>query len=387
MTRTHCPICRTPFDVTEALIGQKGLCSNCGAKFLITPPDPATSRETGRTTQPITMKPDLVSTEKSRSSRSATTGILFATLIGLVAAALVYWLRTAPLPEFLSKWVQFIGEMHPLFIHYPVAWIAGIFVLGIFGGAKHSPALRILLWLNLLTCAAGIVAGQCWALDHNEGVTLTRHFYAGLAVGGFSWLALVLFLRSPEVHTKLYRLAVFGAMGSVAVAGHLGATLTHGEILDHLPWKEKPPTQKTETLSSSLPLSERTVLDVVILPIMQARCVACHGADKQKGELRLDSHAAMLAKGESDKPSMVVGDPNNSASLLRIKLPLEDEDHMPPAKKPQVEPAELAVLTWWVQAGADPKLKLGEAPAPDDIKKQLEALAANPPKTAPLTGG
>ncbi len=383
MTRTHCPICRTPFDVTEALIGQKGLCSNCGAKFLITPPDPATSRETGRTTQPITMKPDLATTDNSRSAATATAGTLISTLIVLVAAALVYWLRSAPVPAGLSRWVQFIGEMHPLFAHYPVAWVTGIFVLGILGGAKHTHALRILLWLNLLTCAAGIVAGQCWALDHNEGVTLTRHFYSGLAVGVFSWLALVLFLRKPEVHTLFYRVAVFGAMASVAVAGHLGATLTHGEILDHLPWKERPVPQKATTLSSSLPLGERTVLEAVILPILEVRCVACHGPEKQKGKLRLDSHAAMLAKGESDKVSIVPADPNSSESLLRLKLPLEDEDHMPPAKKPQVEPAEQAVLTWWVQAGADPKLKLAEAPAPPEVKQQLEALAANPPKAAP----
>jgi hypothetical protein len=88
----------------------------------------------------------------------------------------------------------------------------------------------------------------------------------------------------------------------------------------------------------------------------------------------------MLATGESDKASIVPADPNASESILRIKLALEEDDHMPPAQKPQMEPAELEVLTWWVQAGADPKLKLAEAPASADIKQKLQMLAANPPK-------
>lgn len=379
MTRTYCPICRTPFDVTEALLGQKGLCATCGAKFLITPPEPETSRENGRTTQPITMNSD--APVAPRPAASPFGGTMLASVILLLTAGAFYWLKTAPVPEALTKWVSFLGEMHPLFVHYPVAWITAIFVLGIFGGAKHSAALRILLWLNLLTCAAGIVAGQCVALDHGEGVTLTRHLYSGLAVGAFSWLALVLFLRSPEVHTKPYQATVLAAMGAVAFAGHLGAALTHGELFDHLPWNQTAPkAAKSQTLSSSLPMAERTVLDAVILPVLQARCVGCHGPDKQKGKLRLDSHTAMLAKGESDKPSIVPADPATSESLLRLKLPLDDEDHMPPAKKPQMEPAETDVLTWWVQSGADPKMKMADAPAPDDIKQKLQALAANPPK-------
>ncbi len=378
MKRTYCPICRTAFDVTEALLGQKGFCSTCGAKFLITSPDPETSRETGRTTQPLTMN-SVDSTSSSKTS-PATTGIVLATTLAVVTAALFYWLSAATIPDGLTPWVDFLGKMHPLFVHYPVAWVTAIFVLGIFGGAKHNQALRILLWLNLLTCAAGIVAGQCASTDYGSKVTL--HLWAGLSVGGFSWLALVLFLRSPGVHGRLYQLAVLGAMGSVAAAGHLGATLTHGEILDHLPWKETAPTKQSQsqTLGDSLPVGERTVLDAVILPILQARCVGCHGPEKQKGGLRLDSYAAMLAKGESEKASIVPANPEASESLVRVKLPADDEDHMPPSKKPQLEPAELAVLQWWVQAGADPKLKLAEAPAPAAVKQQLQAIAASPPK-------
>jgi uncharacterized membrane protein len=46
-----------------------------------------------------------------------------------------------------------------------------------------------------------------------------------------------------------------------------------------------------------------------IRPVLIEHCTECHGADKQKGELRLDSRAAMLEGGESG-PAIVVGKPD-----------------------------------------------------------------------------
>jgi hypothetical protein len=43
-----------------------------------------------------------------------------------------------------------------------------------------------------------------------------------------------------------------------------------------------------------------------IVPIFQARCWKCHGADKQKGDLDLRSKAALLRGGESG-PALRVG--------------------------------------------------------------------------------
>src|SRR6185437_6592294 len=36
-----------------------------------------------------------------------------------------------------------------------------------------------------------------------------------------------------------------------------------------------------------------------VRPILAARCFRCHGADKQKGELRLDSREALISGGSS----------------------------------------------------------------------------------------
>ncbi len=48
-----------------------------------------------------------------------------------------------------------------------------------------------------------------------------------------------------------------------------------------------------------------------IRPLLAENCFKCHGPDKQKGGLRLDSLAAMLAGGESG-PAIVPGKPEES---------------------------------------------------------------------------
>src|SRR5262249_48082649 len=83
----------------------------------------------------------------------------------------------------------------------------------------------------------------------------------------------------------------------------------------------------------------------------EARCTSCHGASKHKGGLRLDSYAALL-EGGADGPALVPGDPAASLLLQRVKLPLEDEEHMPPDGRPQPTAEELAALEAWIAAKA-----------------------------------
>jgi mono/diheme cytochrome c family protein len=77
-------------------------------------------------------------------------------------------------------------------------------------------------------------------------------------------------------------------------------------------------------------------------------CAKCHGADKQKGRLRLDSRAAALAGGKNG-PALVPGDPAKSPLVGAIAWTDEDT-RMPPKKK--LSDAQIADLTAWVAAGA-----------------------------------
>ena len=70
-----------------------------------------------------------------------------------------------------------------------------------------------------------------------------------------------------------------------------------------------------------------------IRPILSNECFKCHSADakKIKGELRLDSHAAVLKGGESG-PSIVPGKPDESLVIKAVRY--KDEDTAMPPDKP-----------------------------------------------------
>ena len=90
-----------------------------------------------------------------------------------------------------------------------------------------------------------------------------------------------------------------------------------------------------------------------ILPIFQKRCTECHGKEKQKGKLRLDSFAE-LAKGADGEPVFTAGKPAESGLHQRIVLPDSDDDRMPPKGNRISEPvAEL--IKRWIEQGAKQK--------------------------------
>jgi mono/diheme cytochrome c family protein len=89
-----------------------------------------------------------------------------------------------------------------------------------------------------------------------------------------------------------------------------------------------------------------------IQPIFEVHCFACHGPEKQKGGLRLDTRDLALKPGTSGRPSVVPGDPARS-ELVRVLLldPAHDEA-MPPEGKERLTDAEVAVVVGWVRGGA-----------------------------------
>lgn len=85
-----------------------------------------------------------------------------------------------------------------------------------------------------------------------------------------------------------------------------------------------------------------------VRPILVARCVECHGPDKQEAALRLDARVFAL-RGNDSGPVIVAGNPDESR-LVQVIRYADDDVQMPPAEKLPDE--ELAVLTEWVRSGA-----------------------------------
>ncbi len=85
-----------------------------------------------------------------------------------------------------------------------------------------------------------------------------------------------------------------------------------------------------------------------VQPLLEAKCIACHGPEKQEGGLRLDSFAAAKAGGDRG-PAIVPGDLEKS--LLVKAITFDDPDlQMPPKQK--LTDQEIKILTEWVKANA-----------------------------------
>lgn len=91
-----------------------------------------------------------------------------------------------------------------------------------------------------------------------------------------------------------------------------------------------------------------TLFHEKIRPLLNTKCISCHGPDKQEGGLRLDSRDAAL-KGGDNGPSLVVGKPEESLVIQAVRFDNPDLQ-MPP--KDRLSDPQVAALVEWIQQGA-----------------------------------
>ncbi|MBQ16197.1 MAG: hypothetical protein CMJ65_03630 [Planctomycetaceae bacterium] len=98
--------------------------------------------------------------------------------------------------------------------------------------------------------------------------------------------------------------------------------------------------------------ADRPAVDFVdqVRPILQARCLKCHGPDKQEGGLRLDRRDSLVAGGDSGEPAIRPGKSSDSPLVHRV-LGTDPATRMPP-KGPGLTRSQLAVLKTWIDRGA-----------------------------------
>src|SRR5690349_18499553 len=113
----------------------------------------------------------------------------------------------------------------------------------------------------------------------------------------------------------------------------LGIALFLASVAD----AEGPPAEGSPADTAGVEFFEKQVR-----PILVARCHECHGGATHKGNLRLDSHAAVLAGGDTG-PAVVSGDPEKS--LLVDAVRYGDLYQMPPDS--QLPAEEIKALEEW----------------------------------------
>jgi mono/diheme cytochrome c family protein len=99
-----------------------------------------------------------------------------------------------------------------------------------------------------------------------------------------------------------------------------------------------------------VPLSARPAeLATEVHALFTKHCISCHGPEKQKNGLRLDSRAAVLAGGDSG-PAIALS--NAAISLLYSNVAGLNPDSVMPPKGEPLTSNEVALVKWWINAGA-----------------------------------
>ncbi len=289
------------------------------------------------------------------------------------------------------------------------------------------------LWVGAAGSVMAVLAGIMLSREGGyEGGNFTLHQTLALIGTAGVLLALVIRLFSMSQGNRelmhAYRAVFFGSFGLMGLGAHFGGNMSHGSkfLTEHAPeplksqmigmekwllsFAEKPKASAPEAAEpvvpapTSAPVAPATepsvavtptaamtpataptpvpaatapvegtklVFQHVILPIFEAKCNKCHNEDKSKGDLRLDSYE-MAMKGGENGSNIVAGKPDDSLTIQRILLPMDDDEHMPPEGKEQITPAELAALRYWIQAGASATQTVSEAKFPAEAKEAVK---------------
>jgi uncharacterized membrane protein/mono/diheme cytochrome c family protein len=298
-----------------------------------------------------------------------------------------------------------LGRLHPLVLHLPIGLLSGAFLLEVLAlrGRLTRAALTLYLWFAAGSAVLAATSG--WILAHETGYggeTLERHERLGIALALAALVAAL--LHDPKGRSArrlaLYRVALGVACVLLVPAGHLGSTLTHGADWLEGPRERRreprtvPAIESTGSREVAAPASAQSAEPLpaneapepetyasIVAPILERYCVSCHGPKKRKGELRLDSPEGILSGGEGGA-ALVAGEPGQSSFLVRAKLPLEHEDHMPPEGKPQPSAEDLAALAAWISSGAPFGSGAGAAPAEPAVAEEPIGAVVEPKPAA-----
>ncbi|MDZ4286516.1 MAG: c-type cytochrome domain-containing protein [Prosthecobacter sp.] len=374
----------------------------------------------------------------------ATLSLIVIFVVGLMAFPPSF---EAPAGEPSSN-VLFVGRFHPIFVHTPVGALLLLVLMEVFcltrrGEEKYGPAALITL---LVGAAGAILAVFAGIMLSREGGYLSGNFslHQSMGIIGTTGVLLALVIRiyamgqgsSELLHA--YRAIFFLSFSVMGLGAHFGGNMSHGNkfLTQHAPPivksqitgmeklmlsfvtppKEEPepdivqpppviPPAPPKTITQAPTVPETTpppavavapvggddklVFQHVVLPIFEAKCNKCHNEDKAKGDLRLDSFEMVMKGGASEEDgakNIIPGKPEESLTIQRILLALEEDDHMPPDGKDQLTEGEIALLRWWIQQGASNTQKVTGAKFPPEVQPVVdEALkvASNQSFSAP----
>ncbi len=104
----------------------------------------------------------------------------------------------------------------------------------------------------------------------------------------------------------------------------------------------------------SKPADAEAIFATRVLPVLKAKCFACHGeeAARIKGGLDLTSRAALLKGGDSGTPGVAAGDAAESPLFKAVNRTDADFSEMPPKENNKLTDADVEAIRGWIDGGA-----------------------------------
>jgi len=300
--------------------------------------------------------------------------------------------------------VLFIGRFHPILLHLPIGALGLLCLLEVIclrakGEAKYGDAALLTLIVGSFGSVLAVMAGIMLSREGGyAGGNFSLHQTMGIIGTAGVLLALVVRItamgRGSSELLGAYRALYFISFAAMGLGAHFGGNMSHGskfltefapeplksQMISMEKWMlsfvEEPKEEAPAPAPAPAPVAaEKLVFADLIQPIFAAKCNSCHGEEKQKGELRLDTYEFTMQGGEnSGDKNIVPGKPTESVSMQFILLPEDDDDHMPPEGKDQLTKEESALIQWWIEQGASNTQKVDLAALPAELKATAEAL-------------
>ena len=236
--------------------------------------------------------------------------------------------------------MTFVGRFHPLLVHFPIAFLLLAGALEMWtarrGAATPWIAAARLPLLVLAAGAAATAAGAGYLLGTSGGYgggTFERHLQLGVGVAIGALLTAIAAWRRQRTGSgdAIVRAGLVLTLGALTVAGHLGATLTHGEgyLTEFAPAPLRTLIAGVSGAPAAAaftgPVERAPVYPTLVRPVLQRHCVSCHAAGAPRGGLVLDTPEAIL-KGGDHGPVVAPGRALASELVRRIWLPADHPD-------------------------------------------------------------
>ncbi len=269
--------------------------------------------------------------------------------------------------------LQVIGRMHPLLLHFPIVlfiitWLLFSFRLRLEKEIPNiKPILHLLLFISSLLIVVTAIMGLLLSKEGGfEGSSYEWHKYTGIGLSLLS-LGLLGYIRftKKDSYPAIFSVGIHISMLVLLLVGHYGASLTHGEDFITAPIISKP--------SKELDVESAIVFEDAVLPILQAKCMSCHSSSKAKGNLILSDSSSIL-KGGKNGQLFLAGEPMKSLMIERLLLDIENQHRMPPKGKPQLSIDEISLLKAWVKSGGKFDVPLSAFNEQDSLYQSVKAV-------------